>query len=66
MQMEHRHKLALKCTEAVEQQHRLSLEQEFLKGKNDGRRLIAFSAALSPSNAIVQARYLARLARPTM
>jgi hypothetical protein len=63
MQMEHMHQLALKCTEAVKQQHRLSIEQAYVKGRNDGRQLIAKSGALRPSDAIVKARYLAR---PTM
>ena len=46
MQMEDKHKLALKCKEAVEQQHRLSLAQEFHRGKTAGRQLIVCSAAL--------------------
>jgi hypothetical protein len=92
MQMEDKHKLALKNKEAVEQQHRLSLAQEFHRGKTAGRQLIVCTAAL-PSrpmllvvemssdfqvacltgeqderarNVIVQARHLARVARPSM
>jgi hypothetical protein len=44
--MEDKHKLALKSKEAVEQQHRLSLAQEFHRGKTAGRQLIVCTAAL--------------------